>query len=251
MRIAVVNVNTTVSMTRTIAAAAKAAAAAGTTILPITPVFGPESVEGNFESYLAAVGVMRAVTRFADQARTQQPGTTPFDAVVQAGYGEHGREGLQELLDVPVVDITEAAAQVAMLLGRRYSVITTLARAAGQIEDRLTLAGLSSRCASVRSTGLAVLDLERDPGRTEDAIFEQARRAIEDDGAEVICLGCAGMAGLQTAIARDLQVPAVDGVSAAVKLAEGLVSLGLTTSKINSYAAPHPKLVAGWAALPG
>lgn len=246
-----VNVNTTASMTRTIAAAAEAAAAAGTSILPITPAFGPESVEGNFESYLAAVGVMRAVTRFVDGARARDPGTTPFDAVIQAGYGEHGREGLQELLDVPVVDITEAAAQIAMLLGRRYSVVTTLARAVGQIEDRLTLAGLAGRCASVRSTGLAVLDIELDPERAAHAIFEQARRAVEDDGAEVICLGCSGMAGLPLAIARDLQVPAVDGVAAAVKLAESVVALGLTTSKINSYAFPRPKAVAGWADLPG
>ena len=52
-----------------------------------------------------------------------------YDAVIQAGYGEHGREGLQELLDVPVVDITEAAASTAMFLGHRYSVVTTLDRA--------------------------------------------------------------------------------------------------------------------------
>ena len=42
-----------------------------------------------------------------------------YDAVIQAGYGEHGREGLQELLDVPVVDITEAAASTAMYLGQK------------------------------------------------------------------------------------------------------------------------------------
>ena len=73
-------------------------------------------MEGNFESYLAAIAVMEAVRRYPE----------PFDAVIQAGYGEHGREGLQELLDVPVVDITEAAASTAMFLGHKYSVIITL-----------------------------------------------------------------------------------------------------------------------------
>src|SRR3546814_20049576 len=78
--------------------------------------------------------------------------TEPYDAVIQAGYGEHGREGLQELLDVPVVDITEAAASTAMFLGHRYSVVTSLDRTVPMIEDRLKLAGLDARCASVRAS---------------------------------------------------------------------------------------------------
>src|SRR3546814_12585369 len=81
--------------------------------------------------------------------------TEPYDAVIQAGYGEHGREGLQELLDVPVVDITEAAASTAMFLGHRYSVVTSLDRTVPMIEDRLKLAGLDARCASVRASGMA------------------------------------------------------------------------------------------------
>ena len=154
MRILVVNVNTTESMTAR-ARRRPEGAAAGTEIVPLTPRFGAESVEGNFESYLAAVAVMDRVLSY-DGA---------YDAVIQAGYGEHGREGLQELLDVPVVDITEAAASTAMFLGHRYSVVTTLDRAVPLIEDRLTVAGLDRRCASVRASGMAVLELESDPGR--------------------------------------------------------------------------------------
>ncbi|MER7212806.1 aspartate/glutamate racemase family protein [Streptosporangium sp. NPDC000239] len=236
MRILIVNVNTTRSMTETIRAQAAAYASPGVEIVGLTPSFGPESVEGNFESYLAAVAVMDRVVRYAE----------PYDAVIQAGYGEHGREGLQELLDVPVVDITEAAAQVAMLIGRTYSVVTTLDRAVPQIEDRLRLAGLTGRCASVRAGGLSVLELDEDPGRAVGAIVAQARRAVEDDRAEVICLGCGGMAGLDREITAATGVPVVDGVAAAVTLAEGLVRLGLTTSKVRTYAKPRPKTVTGW-----
>src|SRR3546814_6536140 len=75
----------------------------------------------------------------------------PCDAVIQAGYGEHGREGLQELLNVPVVDITDAGTSTAMFLGHAYSVVTTLDRTVPLIEDRLKLSGLFDRCASVRS----------------------------------------------------------------------------------------------------
>ena len=180
MRILIVNVNTTESMTEGIGAQARKVAAEGTEIVALTPRFGAESVEGNFESYLAAIGVMDAVMRYEG----------PYDAVIQAGYGEHGREGLQELLDVPVVDITEAAASTAMFLGHKYSVVTTLDRAVPLISDRLKLAGLDDRCASVRASGMAVLELESDPERAVAAIVDQAAAAVTQDHAEVICLGC-------------------------------------------------------------
>lgn len=236
MRILVVNVNTTESITATIAEQARSVAAPGTEIIGLTPRFGAESVEGNFESYMAAIGVMDAVMAY-DQ---------PFDAVIQAGYGEHGREGLQELLDVPVVDITEAAASVAMLLGHAYSVVTTLDRTVPLIEDRLRLAGLYQRCASVRASGLAVLELEEDPARAVAAVVAEAEIAVRDDKAEVICLGCGGMAGLDALIRERTGVPVVDGVTAAVALAESLVRLGLTTSKVRTYATPRKKRVDGW-----
>jgi allantoin racemase len=178
MKILVVNANTTESIT----GSARSVAAPGTEIVGLTSRFGAASVEGNLESHLTAVGVMDRVLAY--------PG--PFDAVIQTGYGEHGGEGLQELLDVPVVDITEAAASTAMYLGHRYSVVTTLDRTVPLIEDRL-LAGLDRRCASVRSTG-----------------------------------------------------PPVDGVSAAVTVAESLVRLDLSTSKVRTYAAPRKKAITGW-----
>ena len=236
MRILVVNVNTTESITETIAQQARAVAAPGTEIVGLTPYFGAESVEGNFESYLAAIAVMDRVMAY-DQ---------PFDAVIQAGYGEHGREGLQELLNVPVVDITEAAASTAMFLGHAYSVVTTLDRTVPLIEDRLKLAGLYQRCASVRASGMAVLELEEDPLAAMEAIVRQAELAIREDKAEVICLGCGGMAGLDEQIRQRTGVPVVDGVTAAVTIAESLVRLGLSTSKIRTYATPRAKKVIGW-----
>ncbi|WP_068639500.1 aspartate/glutamate racemase family protein [Thauera butanivorans] len=236
MRILIVNVNTTASMTKSIAAQARKFAAPGTEIVGLTPRFGAESVEGNFESYLCAVGVMDAVMRY-DQ---------PFDAVIQAGYGEHGREGLQELLEVPVVDITEAAASTAMLLGHKYSVVTTLDRAVPLIENRLKLAGLDARCASVRASGMAVLELETQPQRAVETIVAQAEAAVRDDHAEVICLGCGGMAELEDKVRERTGVPVVDGVAAAVAIAESLVRLGLRTSKVRTYAPPRPKSIIGF-----
>lgn len=236
MRILVVNVNTTEAMTETIAEQARSVAGPGTEIVGLTPFVGADSVEGNYESYLAAVGVMDRVLAYDE----------PYDAVIQAGFGEHGREGLQELLDVPVVDITEAAAHLAHLLGYRYSVVTTLDRTIPLIEERLLVAGLRSHCASVRASGLSVLELEESPERAIAAIVDHAKSAVQDDRAEVIVLGCGGMAGLDRAIREATAAPVVDGVSAAVKLAESLVTLGLSTSKVRTYAPPRSKRVEGW-----
>lgn len=236
MRILVANVNTTESMTEAIADSARSVASPGTEIVGITPRFGADSCEGNFESYLAAIAVMDAILAYPE----------PYDAVIQAGYGEHGREGLQELLEVPVVDITEAAASTAMYLGHKFSVVTTLDRTVPLIEDRLKLAGLDQRCASVRASGLGVLELESDPERAVKAIVEQSMKAVHDDHAEVVCLGCGGMAELEEQVRAATGVPIVDGVRSAVTIAEGLVRMGLSTSKVRTYAKPREKKVTGW-----
>ena len=229
MRILVLNPNTSASMTAEIAAAARAAAGEGTEVVCLATCFGAVAIDSAAESYLSAVGVMDVVARLLDG------GDFDFDAVVLAGFGEHGRDALAEMLTVPVLDIAECAAHVAHLIGRRFSVVTTLA----PIEDRLTLAGLNAHCASVRACGLGTAEVDADPAGAVAAIVEEASRAVREDGAGVICLGCAGMAGVTEAISTKLGVPAVDGVAAAVALAQALVGLGLSTSKAGVYA-PGP-----------
>jgi allantoin racemase len=236
MRILVVNVNTSESMTESIAQAARRYASPGTETVALQPYLGAEAVDCNFESYLAAVAVMDRVVAY-DQ---------PFDAVVMAGFGEHGRDGLQELIEQPVFEICEASAHVAMMIGRAFSVVTTLQRSVPAVEDRLKLAGLMDRCASIRATGMGTLEVDRDPKAAMKAIVAEARKAVEEDHAEVICLGCAGMAGLEEAITSELRVPVIDGVGAAVRLAEAVVGLGLKTSKRSTYALPEPKKIIGW-----
>jgi allantoin racemase len=235
MRIVVANVNTTEAVTEAIRQQAVKVADSATEIVAVTPDFGAESVEGNFESYLAAVGVMDRIARLRE----------PFDALVLAGFGEHGKEGLAELLDVPVVDITEAAAHTASLIGRRFAVVTSLRRTLGQIHDRLQLTGLAGRCAALRAAEVPVLELEADAERSAERIVEEARLAVESDGADVILLGCAGMAGLAERVEASVGVPVVDGVAAAVGLAETLVRQNLTTSK-RAYPTPRPKTLKGW-----
>jgi allantoin racemase len=95
--------------------------------------------------------------------------------------------------------------------------------------------------ARVRASDIPVLELEDEASGAIGKLRAEIERALSEVGAEAIVLGCAGM----TDLARELQeiygVPVVDGVAAAVKQAEALVSLGLSTSKRGSYAAPLAK----------
>jgi allantoin racemase len=231
----VVNCNTTRAMTEAIASVAAGAASDGTTIVGIEPSWGPASAEGYFESFVTATAVMEAVLAHPD----------PYDAVIMAGYGEHGREGMRQLLDVPVVDITEASAFLACFVSRRFGVVTTVATAVPGIEDSLRIAGVLGRCAAVVAADLPVVDIAADIAETALALESAGHRALAA-GADALVLGCAGFAGLDAALEARLGVPVFDSVTSAVRLAESLLALGKRTSAAGPYRAPdHSKAWAG------
>ncbi|OKI51517.1 Asp/Glu/hydantoin racemase [Micromonospora sp. CB01531] len=235
MRVLVLNCNVTESMTAVIAESARSAASPGTIVTAISPKWGVASAEGYLDSFIAANAMLERLATWPDET----------DAVILAGFGEHGREAARELLDVPVVDITDAAAHVALMLAPRYGVVTTLRRSVVQIEDSLRAAGVSQHCVGVLAAGLPVLEVHADEDRTRHAIVERGRQLIEA-GAEALVLGCAGFAGRAASFADELGIPVVDPVAAAMLFAEGLVRLRLHTSKISTYAKPLPKARPGW-----
>ena len=110
---------------------------------------------------------------------------------------------------------------MACTVAHRFSIVTVLPRVKPLLEDVVRLHGLESRCASIRTTPLSVLDCERDPTAAEREIVKAARAAIDEDGAEAICLGCAGMGPLDKAVQAEIGVPVLDGVACAVKLRRG------------------------------
>lgn len=234
MRIMIINPNTTASMTAKVAGAARAAAAAGTQIEAVNPGFGPASIEGYFDEAFAVPGLLAEIGK--------APGR---DAYIVACFDDTGLDAARCMAEAPVVGIGEAAFHMASLIAGRFSVVTTLSRSVSAIEHNLQKYGLASRCARVRASEVPVLELET-PGSTARArISAEIGEALKSDRAEAIVLGCAGMADLARSLSREHGVPVVDGAAAAVKLCEGLVSLGLKTSKAGGYAAPRAKAYAG------
>lgn len=233
--ILVVNPNTTREMTAAIHRSAQVAAAPGTVVETVQATAGPRSIEGHYDEATSLLGTLEWVLR------------RDADAFVIACYSNHPAiNAARELTSKPVLGIAEASMLLACCLGHKFSIVTTSPRWKPMLEDAVLLYGLRDRCASVRASGLAVLDLEAlGPEQVIETLVAEGRRAIEQDGAEVICLGCAGMAGLEQRMREALPVPIVEGVAAAIKLAETLISLGLGTSKANMFQPVQPRVAEG------
>jgi len=234
MLILVVNPNTTASMTAKIGAAAKTAVSPGGEIRAVNPEFGPPSIEGYFDEAFAVPGLLAEIAK-APEA----------DAFVVACFDDTGLEAARCATRAPVVGIGEAAFHMASLIADKFGVVTTLPRSVAPIEKSLMKYGLAARCAKVRAADAPVLALEEPGSSARAAIESEISRALAEDGAEAIVLGCAGMTDLAHDLERKAQVPVLDGVACAVLLAEALVRLGLKTSKRNTYAAPLAKAYSG------
>jgi allantoin racemase len=234
MRIHVVNPNTTKSMTLKIGAAAKAAASPGVEVSAANPDFGPPSIEGYFDEAFSLPGLIAEIMKAKDA-----------DAFVIACFDDTGLEAARCAVQAPVVGIGEAAFHMASLIAAKFSVVTTLSRSIAPIEHNLEKYGLKARCARVRAADVPVLALEEPGSDARRMIETEIGRALAEDGAEAIVLGCAGMTDLARDLERSVGAPVLDGVACAVALAESLVRLGLKTSKLNAYAPPLSKSYAG------
>ena len=232
MRIHVVNPNATASMTEKIAAAARAASSPGTEIVAAGVRSAPVSIEGYYDGALSVPGLLEAI------AAAERAGA---EAHVIACFDDTGLDAARSLAAAPVVGIGEAACHVASLIAGRFTVVTTLSRSIPVLEQNLVRSGLASRCARVRAAEVPVLALEDPKSGARARIAAAVAAAVVEDRAEAIVLGCAGMADLARSLAAEFDLPVVEGVSAAVRLAEALAGLGLATSKVGGWAPPRPK----------
>jgi allantoin racemase len=232
MRILVVNPNTTAAMTAKIGRASRAAAAGGTEIIAVNPADGPVSIEGYYDEAFSVPGLLAEISK---------GDATGISAHIIACFDDTGLEAARCVARAPVIGIGEAAFHLASMLGHRFTVVTTLSRSIAAIEHNLLKYGLASRCARVRACEVPVLSLD-DPASSAIArISAEIELSKQEDHAEVVVLGCAGMADLAARLSESHGLPVIDGVASAVKLAEAFGALGLKTSKIGAYAPPRPK----------
>lgn len=215
MHVLVINPNSTAAMTRSIGEAARQAARSDTRITAINPPDTPPAIQGAEDGEAALPGLFRLF----DAEVVERGG---YDACVIACFDDTGLMALKRRSPIPVIGIGEAAFHAAMLVGERFSVVTTLGVSVPVIEANLKAYGFAARCRNVRASEVPVLDLETDKDGSSEIISTEIARALADDKPDAIVLGCAGMADLALTLSERFRLPVIDGVAVAVAFAEGL-----------------------------
>lgn len=220
MKILIINPNSDQKMTQTIQKTAdNFSGGEFETVCKATPG-APRFIETYEDEIKAAPGMIQLVRENEDK----------FDALVIACHCDPNLEVMKEITKKPVVGIGEASLKLASMLGHCFSVISSTKHSIPNKEALVRKYNLQDVLASVRSP-----ETEKSEGPDEDKYTKAAKAAIEEDKAEVIVLGCAGMTGLDKHIEEKLGAPVLDGVVCALIIATGLVKYGVSTSKIRRY----------------
>lgn len=207
---------------------------------------GPASIESDYDEMLATPATV---------ARIIEAERDGMDAVIINCMGDPGMQAGREVVRIPVIGPCEATMHLASMLGHTFSVITVLKTLRRQFENQAKIYGVRSKLASVRAVEIPVLDLESDKQRLVQSLADEAQLAVEQDGAHVMLFGCTGMIGAAKAVEEELaqrgypDVPVIDSMVWAVKLAETMADLGIVHSKL-SWPFPPEKRIAGYDFLP-
>ena len=231
MRILMLNPNTSHAVTELIAATARAAAAPGTEIVAMTAPRGVPYIATRAEAVLGGAVALEML------AEAQHD----VDAVVIAAFGDAALGGARELCPVPVIGLAEAGMLTACMLGGRFAVVTFAQALEPWYRECIQWHGLGARCAGVRALSGGFNAIGEVQDEKEDLLVELARRAVDEDGADVVVLAGAPLAGLASRVADRIPVPSVDCVAASVKQAEALVALRPRKAMQGTYRRPSPK----------
>lgn len=203
---------------------------------------GPRHLEYHYYETLVLPDLLHTIVEAERQG---------YDAAVIGCFYDLGLQEGRELATRMIVTAPcESSVHLAATLGHTFSVIVGRRKWIPQMHDNVRRYGLESRLASFRTIDLGVPQYHADESETARRFYEAGRRAVEEDGAEVIVLGCTASAGFYAELQERLGVPVIDSAIAAVKYAEHLVDLrdrfGWSHSKRGGYESPPLDEVAGW-----
>lgn len=236
MKLLVVNPNTSDVVLKVIVDSARRSALSTTKIIGMHAPNGTRNIDCSYGDYMSAPHMIEAIRR---KVAEEKP-----NAVVLAGFGNVGIFALKEILDIPVVSISEASMAMACLLGHRFSTLTMLEQFIPYQEDLVRLYGFDSKCASVRAININVEEAATDRERTLRDLSVQVKTIVKEDRAEVIILACAGLCGYDLDLSKMAGIPIIDPVVAGVKTAEAFVQMGICHSKVRKFRAPPQPLEA-------
>ena len=229
MRLVLANPNSTAAITEACAVLARAVAAPDTEIVPWTNRDGPMVIDGLSTDYAAGASLVRALVALAPRP----------DAIVLAGFGNYGTGAVKETLEIPVLNMAEAAMACAVPLCHRFAIVTTSARMVPYTEDVVQTFGFAARCATVRAVPLPPLAAPAPPDEEiVDLLAGEVNAAHVEAGADLVILGGARLSPYAAMLRRRTPVPIVEPVACGVAMAEALVRAGLRQSKVGKFSPP-------------
>jgi Asp/Glu/hydantoin racemase len=225
-----INPNTTASITNLVLKTARDFAGKETVLRAATGAFGPRYIASRAGYAIAGHAALDALAN--DKGRK--------DAVVLACFGDPGLAALKEVATVPVIGMAEASILQACALGRRFSIVTGGERWKPMLEEFVAAQGLSARLASVRTVAPTGADIARNPKAAMAVLAKGCRACVREDGAEVVILGGAGLAGLAARLGAAVDVPLLAGLACAISMAEALARQKPAKANSGSLASPAP-----------
>ena len=190
---------------------------------------GPHSIETYYDEAMAIPEVLRIAREHKDTC----------DGIMIDCFQDPGVNAVRELVDIPVLGPAETSMSVANLLAPKFSVVSVLKNSGPMIELQAQKLGFRSRLAAAVGVEIPVLGLEKDREKSIEEIARAAKWTIEEWGAEIVVLGCTGMASFAAEIQTKLPVPLIEPATTTLKMLELLVELGLRHSHTGLYMYPQ------------
>ena len=236
MRLLLLNPNTSQELTDRLTAVAEEAKAPDTTITAVTAPRGFAYISSRAEAEIAGAIALEMIAERVESC----------DAVVIAAFADPGLKAARELFDVPVVGMAEAALLTACMLGERFGIVTFTPRLTPWYFEAVQSAGLAERFAGFRTPPAAQGDIGDVAERMAEELGALTAQMAKDDGADVVILGGAPVAGLAARLRSGAHSAVLlDPVSAAVKQAEALATVAPQGASHGSYARPPGKASQG------
>jgi allantoin racemase len=220
MKLLIINPNRDDNMTAAILKSAKNFVDGDFEVACMSAPASPKFIETYEDQVKAAPGMIKVLKENEEE----------YDAFIIACHCDPNLDMMKEITKKPVVGIGEASMKMASMLGHRFSVVSTDRHSIPNKEALVRKYHLQDLVASVRAPTAEMRECS-----DEETYTKLAKLAVDEDMAEVIVLGCAGMAGLDKRMGEKLGVPVLDGVVCGLIIAAGLVKYNVSTSKIRRY----------------
>lgn len=210
------------------------AASPGTEVKVSAPLIkGPETEECMYDVAMCTPWILEEIKNSENEG---------FDAIIIPCMADPGLYAAREIMNIPVIGPAESSFLLAIALGYRFSIMVPTKEGLGFTRHILHTYELDKFVASMRVLDLRVEEIFYDRKKLREALIREGRKAVENDGADVIVMGCGFMSGLVKEIEEEMDVPVIDPWLASMAFTEMLVSLGLSHSK-KAYMTPPPKRI--------